>query len=123
MTIIKFSIWDKFGKIQFFEEIFLLADTSIEVVLNMLFLILSNAEIQFDTRSFTWRTYNIADALLITKQVKLINKDKSIKVAFDKNSEMFIIHIIAFKVLEVTKIAKMLIYPDQTIYIQVTVLS
>ena len=52
MVIVEFSIQDKTGKIRFFEEIFLLADTSIEVVLGIPFLVLSNADIQFDTESF-----------------------------------------------------------------------
>ena len=45
MAIAGFLIQDKSGKAQFFEEIFLLADISIEVVLRMFFLALSNADI------------------------------------------------------------------------------
>ena len=48
MTIAGFSIQDGLGKIRFFGETFLLADTSIDVVLGMPFLSLSNADIQFD---------------------------------------------------------------------------
>ena len=53
MAIGGFSIKDKSGIALLFEKIFLLADTSIEVVLGMPFLTLSNAEIQFNTKSFT----------------------------------------------------------------------
>ena len=45
IVILGFSIQDKTGKIRFFEETFLLADTSIVVVLGMPFLALSNADI------------------------------------------------------------------------------
>lgn len=45
MVIARFSIQDKLGKIRFFEGTFLLADTSIEMVLGILFLALSNANI------------------------------------------------------------------------------
>ena len=45
MTIAGFSIQDVLGKIRFFEETFLLADTSTNVVLGMLFLSLSNADV------------------------------------------------------------------------------
>ena len=45
MTIVGFSIQDKSGRAQFFEETFLSDDTSMEVVLGMLFLALSNADI------------------------------------------------------------------------------
>ena len=45
MVITRFSIQDKLGRARFFEKTFLLADTSMEVVLGMLFLTLSNADI------------------------------------------------------------------------------
>ena len=45
MVIAEFSVQDKFGKVQFFEETFLLADTSTEVVLEMFFLTFSNADV------------------------------------------------------------------------------
>ena len=45
MTIAGFSIQDGLGKIRFFEKTFLLADTSIDVVLGMTFLSLSNADV------------------------------------------------------------------------------
>ena len=53
MVIAGFSIQDKTSKIRFFEKIFLSADTSMEVILRMSFLALSNADIQSDTENFT----------------------------------------------------------------------
>ena len=53
MVITGFLIQDKTSKIRFFEKTFLLADTSIEVILRMSFLALSNADIQSDTENFT----------------------------------------------------------------------
>ncbi len=47
MTSARFSLQDSLGRVRFFEKIFLLADTSIEVVLGMPFLALSNADFQF----------------------------------------------------------------------------
>ena len=67
MTIAGFSIQDKMDRAQFFQETFLLADISIEVVLGMPFLFLSNANIQFDTKSFAWRSYSAVKALSTTK--------------------------------------------------------
>lgn len=43
MASTKFSIQNSLEKIWFFEEIFLLVNTSIEVILEMLFLTFSNA--------------------------------------------------------------------------------
>ena len=47
MIIAGFSMVDKLGQIRFFKETFLLADTSMEVVLGMLFLFFSNANVEF----------------------------------------------------------------------------
>ena len=53
MTIAGFSIQDGLGKIRFFEDTVLLGDTSIDVVLEMPFLSLSNADVQFNTGNIT----------------------------------------------------------------------
>ena len=45
MVLASFQVEDKLGKIRFFQETFLLADISTEVVLGMPFLILSNVNV------------------------------------------------------------------------------
>ena len=55
MILASFQVEDKLGKARFFQEMFLLADLNIEVVLGVPFLILSNANIQFARKKFTWR--------------------------------------------------------------------
>ena len=47
MFLASFQVEDKLGRTRFFQETFLLADISTEVVLGMPFLTLSNANIQF----------------------------------------------------------------------------
>lgn len=47
MVMTSFSIDDKFEKSRFFEEIFFLTDNSMDIVLGMFFLTLSNAKIHF----------------------------------------------------------------------------
>ncbi len=94
----RFSIQDSLGKVRFFEETFLLADTSMEVVLGMLFLSLSNADIEFaELGKFTWRTYTAAEALPTTSRFKLIDKREFVRAALDKNSETFIVHVSALE--------------------------
>ena len=100
MTIAGFSIQDNLGRARFFDETFLLADTSMEVVLGMPFLALSNADIQFDTESFTWRSYSAAEALPTTRRIELIDKYEFAKVALDENSETFVLHVAALEALE-----------------------
>ena len=45
-----FSVQDKLGKVRFFEETFLLADTSMEVVLGILFLNFLDTDMQFEEK-------------------------------------------------------------------------
>ena len=67
MVLASFQVEDKLGRIRFFQETFLLADISTEVVLGMPFFTFSNADVQFIEKELTWRSYTTAKALLITK--------------------------------------------------------
>ena len=84
---------DKLGRARFFQETFLLADTTMEVVLGMPFLTLSNADIQFVQKELTWRTYITKDALPTTRTVELIDKEEFAKAALDENIEAFVVHV------------------------------
>ena len=70
-----------------------------EVVLEMPFLALSNVDTQFDTESFTWRSYNAAKALPTTKIIELIDKHKFAKTALDENFETFVMYVAALEAL------------------------
>ena len=74
-----------------------MTDISVEVVLGMPFLILSNADIQFAKKELTWRSYLAAEALLITKRVELINKQEFAKAPLDAESKTFVVHISALE--------------------------
>ena len=93
MVIAGFQIIDKLGRARFFQETFLLADTTIEVVLGMPFLTLSNADIQFAEKELTWRTYTTKDALPTTQRVELIDKKEFAKAALDENIKAFVVHV------------------------------
>ncbi len=49
MVVSIFFVWDKNGKVRFFEKSFLLANEKSDVVLRMSFLIMSNINIDFKT--------------------------------------------------------------------------
>ena len=53
MVIAGFQVKDKLGRAQFFQKSFLLAKTSVEMLLGMPFLTLSNANIQFASKELT----------------------------------------------------------------------
>lgn len=65
-----------------------------EVVLEMPFLSLSNTDINFDTWELTWRRSIIVEVMPMVKEVKLINKFEFIKAALNKDSEIYIGHIV-----------------------------
>ncbi len=70
MAPASFLLQDSLGRVWFFEETFLLTDTSIEMVLEIPFLSLSNADIKFaELGKLTWRLYTIAETLFTTSQV------------------------------------------------------
>ena len=100
MVKVRFSIQNKKNKIRFFEKAFLLANTSMKVVLWMSFLAFSNADIQFLTESFTWRSYSTAKALSTARWAEYINKHKFAKAALYKNSETFVVHVAVLKALK-----------------------
>lgn len=92
----KFLVQDKRSLDQFFEKTFLLVDISIEVVLGMPFFSLGNTD--FDAKDLTWMSYITIKTLPSTSQVELMDKRKFAKVAWDKNSKIFVIHVAALVV-------------------------
>ena len=63
------------------------------MVLGMLFLTFSNADIQFAEKELTWKTYTTEKALPTTCQVKIIYWKEFAKVTLDENVEDFVMHV------------------------------
>ncbi len=98
MASARFSIQDSLKRVRFFEETFLLANTSMQVVLGMPFLSLSNANIKFaELGKLIWRTYTTIKALPTTSRVELIDKKEYARAALDKNSETFVVYVSALE--------------------------
>ena len=106
MVLASFQVEDKLGRAWFFQETFLLADISAEVVLNMPFLTFSNADIQFVEKELIWRSYTTAEVLPTTKGIELINKKEFAKAALDEKSETFVVHMASLNL-------ALGIYPDR----------
>lgn len=64
-----FFCQDSYTKVQFFEKTFLLADTTMKMVLGMPFLSLSNVDIEFHTRKITLR---ICTTIKVISTVKIV---------------------------------------------------
>ena len=72
---------------------FLFVSTSIKAILGIFLLFFSNHNIIFIGCRFIQRFYTIVKALLISWQVKIINRKKFAKIILDKNIEIFIVYI------------------------------
>ena len=96
MVIADFQVIDKLGRARFFQETFLLADTTMEVVSGMPFLTHSNADIQFAKKELTERSYTTEKALPTTRWVELIEKKEFAKAALDENVKAFVVHVASF---------------------------
>lgn len=68
-----------------------------EIVLKILFLTFSDANIQFAEKKLILRSYTTAKALPITKKVELIYKKKFVAATIDENSEMFVMHVVVLE--------------------------
>ena len=95
MVIVDCSVKDKLGTVRFFSKTFLLANIGLEVVLVMLFLTLSKADIWFAERVLVWRTYTAAEALSTTRRVEIIDKRKFAVAVLNADNKTFVVHVAA----------------------------
>lgn len=74
------------------------ANTSIDIILGILFLSFGNANVEFvELGKPIWRFYNTVEVLFTISQVKLINRREFTKAALVKNSETFVVYVVALR--------------------------
>ena len=95
MVIVDCSVKNKLKRVRFFQKTFLLANISLEIVLEMFFHTLSRANIWFAKQKFVWRTYTVRKTLLTTKMIKIINKSEFATAALNKDNKIFVMHVSA----------------------------
>ena len=93
MVVAAFSVTDKANRVRFFEETFLVANVSPEIVLGISFLTLSSADIDFLVQKLRWRTYTAKKAFPTIRRVKLVGKKEFAAAAVDLKYEIFVVHI------------------------------
>ena len=93
MVVTAFSVTDKANQVKFFEETFLVANISSEVVFEILFLTLSSADVDFLSRELRWRTYTTEKALRTTRNIKLVGKKEFVAAALNPEYKTFVIHV------------------------------
>ena len=92
-SLIAFKIILNKIRVKFFEETFLVANVSPDVVLGMSFLTLSSVDIDFPKKELRWRLYTIEETLPITKRVKLVEKKEFTAEVLDLRHETFVVHV------------------------------
>ena len=93
MVVAAFSVKDKANQVRFFEETFLVANVSPEVVLGMSFLTLSGADVDFSGWELRWRTYITEEVLPTTRPVELVGKKEFVAAALDPEHETYVVHV------------------------------
>lgn len=78
---------------RFFQKTFILANTDMEMVFPIYFLIFSNIDIQFTKKKLIWRTYTIKEVLQKTCKVKFIGKNNFVEALLEENVKAFMAHI------------------------------
>ena len=110
MVVAAFSVEDKANQVRFFEETFLVANVSPEVVLGMPFFILSDADDGFSSWELRWRTYTTEEALPTTRRVELVGKKEFAAAALDPEHETYVVHVAS---LSSTPLASLNVYPSR----------
>ena len=87
IVVTVFSVTDKANRVRFFEETFLVTIVSLKVVLEILFLTLSGADIDFLNWKLWWRTYTTKKALPTIRRIKLVDKKEFVAVVIDSEHE------------------------------------
>ena len=91
--IADFQVEDKGGSPRFFQKTFLVADSKFKVILGMLFLKISNANMAFSEKTLTWKAYTTNKALTTTEQVQIVDLKEFVIVVLDENSETFVVYV------------------------------
>ena len=73
----------------------MLTNISLEVVLRMLFLTFSKADIRFVERKLVWKTYTAAETLPITRRVEIIDKREFMTAVLNADDKTFVIYVAA----------------------------
>lgn len=93
MVLASFQVEDKLERACFFQETFLVTNTSIEVILGMLFLVLNNADVGFAQKELTWKSYTTSETIPTTRRIKIIDRKEFARVTLNPDEKAFIVYI------------------------------
>ena len=93
MVVIVFSVINKANRVRFFENTFLVANISPEVVLGMPFLTLSGTDVNFLGRELRWRTYTTKEVPPTTRRIELVGKKEFAAAVLDPEHETYVVYV------------------------------
>ena len=93
MMVAAFSVTNQANRVRFFEETFLVANVSPDVVFEMPFLTLSGADVNFPKKELWWKSYTIEKAFPTTKRVELVGKKEFEAAALDPGYDIFVVYV------------------------------
>ena len=93
MVVEVFLVEDNANRVRFFEETFLVANSSLKVVIGMPFLTLSGADVDFLGRKLQWRTYTTKKTVPTTRRVELVGKKEFAVAALDLEHEIYVVYV------------------------------
>ena len=70
-----------------------MTNTKFEVILGMLFLKISNADMLFGKKTLMWKFYTTNKALPTTKQVQIVNLEEFIIAVLNIKNKTFVMHM------------------------------
>ena len=115
MIVSTFSVTEKTNWVRFFEETFLVANVSPEVVFEMPFLILSGADVDFAGQELRWKTYTTKEVLPTTRRVELVDKKEFATAALDPEHETYVVHVASLTSIPLASLGSLLlnVYPSR----------
>lgn len=99
MVLTRFQVKNKLEKARFFQETFLLINTSAELEVEMLFLTFTNIKVLFLKQKLTQKSYTLGKALLNTQKEQFIDKNEFAKTVLNKKYNSFVMHLATLEVL------------------------
>ena len=93
IVVAAFSVTDKANQVRFFEETFLVANISLEIVFEMLFFTLSGSNVNFLGQELRWRIYTTEKTFPTIKYVELVDKKEFAAATLDPEYEIYVIHV------------------------------
>ena len=93
MVVAAFSVVHKANRVRFFEETFLVANVSPEIVLGMPFLTVSGADVDFSGRELRWRIYITENVFPTTRHIELVDKKEFAAAELDPEHKTYVVHV------------------------------